>query len=211
MTLPLLQWHITDPIEETPDRHFFSSFIYHSRVRIYFFLKVNILYLLIIPSPPHQDNLCHINYCHQPSTVPIFVHFHSQPPPLYTVKQFTIRPKFSSIIVAHHPPSAEQSKFFYQILYLLFITSPPHQYTLYHINYCHLPSSLPISVHLPSPPPPLYTLKQFIIQPKFSSIIVNHHTSSAEQRTFFYQIIYLLIILSPPYQDNLYHINYYPP
>ena len=75
-------WHIPDPIEETSDHQFFSSFINHSRVHTFFLLIVKIIYLLIITSPPHQDTLYQINYRHLPSSVPIFVHFCSHPFPL---------------------------------------------------------------------------------------------------------------------------------
>ena len=73
-----------------------------------------------------------------------------------TLFQFISRPNFSSIIVTHHPPSAQQSKFCYQIIYLLIIppplisipcirsiiVTPLHQCLLFF----HLP--------LPHPPPP---------------------------------------------------------
>ena len=64
------------------------------------------------------------SYCHPPSSVPIFVHL-PLPYPYKNLFQFISRPKFSSIIVTHHPPSEYQSLFFHQTLYLLIILSPP--------------------------------------------------------------------------------------
>ena len=112
---------------------------------------------------PHQDTLYQINYCHPPSSVPIFVHFPPPHPPHQTIFQFIIRPKFSSIIVTHHPPSEEQSTFCYLILYLLVIPSPPSGY--------------PILYQLSSPPiiisrhPHHQTLFQFISRPHFRSYL----------------------------------------
>ena len=47
-------------------------------------------------------------------------HSHQQ-----TLLKFISRPKSASIIVIHHLPSADQSKFCHQTLYLLIILSPP--------------------------------------------------------------------------------------
>ena len=141
----------------------------------------------------------------------MYIHF---PYPLlsqYTVKQFINKPNFGSNIFTHFPPSAKQSKFFYQILYLQIFTSTPHQDTLYHNHYIHLPSSVPISIHFPKPISQYYTIKQVISRSKFSLIIITHRPPSAEQSTCYYQILYLLIILSTPHQDTLYPLNYHHP
>ena len=150
--------------------------------------------MLFILTFPHQDILYQINYHHPPSALPISVHLPSLPSAKCILKQFIIRPEFSSIIVTHHPPSSEQSTFLIRLyIYWLFR---------------HIHSSIPyirliiVTIHtqclfcsFPFPPSPRIDPKKFIRRPKFSSIIVTHHPPSADKSTFFNQTIYLLFIL----------------
>ena len=97
------------------------------------------------------------NYCHSPSSVHIFVHF-PPPYPQHTLFQFINRPKFSSIIVTHNPPSEEKSIFCHHNLYPLIIPSPPiripyirsiivtpHHQCLFFFIHLTLPHSRPYS------------------------------------------------------------------
>ena len=82
-----------------------------------------------------------------------------------TIFRFISIPNFSSIIVTHHPPSAEHSTFCYHILYLLVIpTSPiriPYIISIIVTSHNHLttpPSADPIPVHQQTP---FHTLLKF--------------------------------------------------
>ena len=104
--------------------------------------------------------------------------------PKQNLSQFIIRPKFSSIIVTHHPQPADQSTFvitFY--IYLLFR---------------HPPSGHPMSYQLSSPPiiisrhPHQQTLFQFISRlpfipyrssPHVTPISRLHHSVSPEHKS----------------------------
>ena len=114
-----------------------------------------------------------------------------------TLFQFISRPKFSSIIFTHNPPSVEQSKVFHYITYLLII--PPSPIRIPYI--ISIVNNLIISAYFFSSPPHTQThqtLLQFIIRPKFTSIIVTNNPPSAEQIIFCYQILYILNIMPSP-------------
>ena len=145
----------------------------------------------------HKDRLYHINYCHLPCSVPIFS-FTSTPHTHQTaLLQFIRRPKFNSIIVTHHSPSAEQSIIFYQILYLFIILSPPIRIP-YILSIIAIPHHQCLFLFISLPPPPTSDHFQFIRRPKFNSILVTHNPPSAEQSKFCYQTLCLLVITPPP-------------
>ena len=84
--------------------------------------KVRLYIYLLLYRPHIRIPYIRSNYCHQPSSVPIFFQFPSYSPSLQTAKYFISRPKFSSILFTHHASSAEH--FFFHILYLFLFCNP---------------------------------------------------------------------------------------
>ena len=110
----------------------FSSFIDHSRVQI-FFLKFNIIYLLIIPSPPHQDTLNLIKLL-SPYIISAYFYIFPFPPPPHSRLQNISSADLSSVqvlspIIPHQKSKVNVFIRFY--IYVLF--RHPHIRITYNI------------------------------------------------------------------------------
>ena len=147
---------------------------------------------MIIISTPHQDALDQINYHHLPSSVPKCYSF-----PFHSLSQNI--PYNSSLVnlslfqvLSPMIPNHQNN-----IIYWIF-RQKQHQNTLYHINYCHYPSSKPILVHFPSPPlqiRPWNSSSADLISVQLLSPITPHHQS----KVYFVIINYIYWLLCQPH------------